>query len=221
MKRSKHGAITPQAVSQPANFPHIRRSRAHSGKLQAHGLRFALVVSRFNSFITERLLESALDTLLRMGARSGDLEIIRVPGAFEIPAAAQKAAQTGRFQSILCIGLILRGETPHFDYISREVTRGIGQSALLTGVPHAFGVLTCETLEETVNRAGLKAGNKGMEAALAAVEMATLFKEKSLAPAPGHRVRHRSPVSGGNSTHGSGNSTRGGAPFRPSATSKR
>jgi 6,7-dimethyl-8-ribityllumazine synthase len=152
-----------------------RSLRTHTGHLRAEGLRFALVVSRFNEFITERLLASAVDTLLRLGARRRDLEIVRVPGAFEIPAAARKVAASGRFQAILCLGLILRGETPHFDFISREVTRGIGQSALDSGVPHGFGVLTCDTLEEAIQRAGLKAGNKGGETALAAVEMANLF----------------------------------------------
>jgi len=146
-----------------------------SGKLSAAGFRFAVVVSRFNEFITRRLLDSAVDALQRLGAEAGDIVVIEVPGAFEIPAAARQAAASGRFSAIVCLGLILRGETPHFDYISREVTRGVGQAALETGVPHAFGVLTCETLEEAVQRAGLKAGNKGWEAALAAVEMANLF----------------------------------------------
>lgn len=143
------------------------------GKWSGDGLRFAVVVSRFNEFITARLERSALDTLARLGASA--VEVIEVPGAFEIPQAARRAASSGGFDAIVCLGLILRGETPHFDYISREVTRGIGQSALETGVPHAFGVLTCDTLEEAVQRAGLKAGNKGGEAALAAVEMANLF----------------------------------------------
>ncbi|HUX68700.1 MAG TPA: 6,7-dimethyl-8-ribityllumazine synthase [Terriglobales bacterium] len=149
--------------------------RRRAGQLSAAGFRFALVVSRFNQFITRRLLDSALDALLRLGADAADIVVIEVPGAFEIPAAARQAAQSGQFHALVCLGLILRGETPHFDYISREVTRGVGQSALETGVPHAFGVLTCDTLEEAVQRAGLKAGNKGWEAALAAVEMAHLF----------------------------------------------
>lgn len=149
--------------------------RTHAGKLDAAGLRFAVVVSRFNEFITERLLASSTQMLARLGAGRRDIEIVRVPGAFEIPAAARRMAATGRFDAILCLGLILRGETPHFDYISREVTRGVGQSALDTGVPHGFGVLTCDTLEEAIQRSGLKAGNKGGETALAAVEMASLF----------------------------------------------
>lgn len=154
--------------------PKARRPR-RVGKLSAVGCRFAVVVSRFNEFITRRLLESALDTLERLGAGADDVAVIEVPGAFEIPAAARQAASSGRFDAVLCLGLILRGDTPHFDVISREVARGIGQSALESGVPHAFGVLTCETLEEAIQRAGLKAGNKGGEAALAAAEMAQLF----------------------------------------------
>lgn len=151
-------------------------ARSLSGGYSAQGCRFALVTSRFNQFITERLLAGALDGLDRMGARAQDLQVIRTPGAFEIPAAARRAAATGRYHAIICLGLILRGETPHFEYISREVTRGIGQSAQETGVPHSFGVLTCDTLQEAIDRAGLKAGNKGLEAALAAVEMANLFR---------------------------------------------
>lgn len=145
------------------------------GKLSAEDLRFAVVYSRFNEFITRRLLASATDALERMGAAS--VHAIEVPGAFELPAAAREAAASGNFDAVVCLGLILRGETPHFDVISREVARGIGQSALETGVPHAFGVLTCETLEEAVQRAGVKAGNKGWEAAFAAVEMAQLFRQ--------------------------------------------
>ncbi|MGH9413198.1 MAG: 6,7-dimethyl-8-ribityllumazine synthase [Terriglobales bacterium] len=145
-----------------------------AGKLSARGLHFAVVVSRFNEFITQRLRTSAVDTLERLDAAG--VEVIEVPGAFEIPAAARTAAETRHFDAIVCLGLILRGETPHFDFIAHEVTRGIGQSALETAVPHAFGVLTCETLEEAIQRAGLKAGNKGAEAALAAVEMANLFR---------------------------------------------
>lgn len=150
------------------------RRKRRAGQLSAAGFRFAVVVSRFNEFITRRLLDSAVDTLERLGASPAAIEVIEVPGAFEIPAAARQAAQAG-FDAILCLGLILRGDTPHFEFISHEVARGIGQSALESGVPHAFGVLTCNTLEEAVQRAGLKGGNKGGEAALTAVEMANLF----------------------------------------------
>ena len=148
--------------------------RALEGKLDATGKRFAIVVARFNAFITERLLLSACDGLLRLGAARKDIEIARVPGAFEIPSAARTLALTGKYDAIICIGCLLRGDTAHYDVIVNEVTRGIGQSAQETGVPHAFGVLTCETLEQAIDRAGLKMGNKGFEAALAAVEMASL-----------------------------------------------
>jgi 6,7-dimethyl-8-ribityllumazine synthase len=148
--------------------------RALEGSLDATGKRFAIVVARFNAFITERLLLSACDGLLRSGAARKDIEIARVPGAFEIPLAARTLALTGKYNAIICIGCLLRGDTAHYDVIVNEVTRGIGQSAQETGVPHAFGVLTCETLEQAIDRAGLKMGNKGFEAALAAVEMASL-----------------------------------------------
>jgi 6,7-dimethyl-8-ribityllumazine synthase len=144
------------------------------GKLDASGMSFALVVARFNAFITERLLLSACDGLLRTGAGKKDIDIVRVPGAFEIPLAARALALTGKYDAIICIGCLLRGDTAHYDVIVNEVTRGIGQSAQETGVPHAFGVLTCETLEQAIDRAGLKMGNKGFEAALAAVEIASL-----------------------------------------------
>lgn len=144
------------------------------GNLKSEGKRFAIVVSRFNAFITERLLQGALDGLRRTGARSQDIEILRVPGSFELPAAARMLAMRGKYDAIICLGCLLRGETAHYDVIVNECARGVGQSAQETGVPHAFGVLTCDTLEQAVDRAGLKMGNKGMEAALAAVEMANL-----------------------------------------------
>jgi 6,7-dimethyl-8-ribityllumazine synthase len=152
---------------------------ALEGKLDASGRRFALVVARFNAFITERLLLSACDGLIRCGARREDIEIARVPGAFEIPLAARSLASTKKYDAIICIGCLLRGDTAHYDVIVNEVTRGIGQSAQETGVPHAFGVLTCENLEQAIDRAGLKMGNKGFEAALAAVEMASLGRSIS------------------------------------------
>jgi len=147
---------------------------AIEGSLSAAGKRFAIVVSRFNSFITERLFQSAYDGLLRSGAKKKDIALVRVPGAFEIPIAARQLAEAGKYDAIVCIGCLLRGDTAHYDVIVNEVTRGIGQSAQETGVPHAFGVLTCETLEQAIDRAGLKMGNKGFEAALAAVEMVNL-----------------------------------------------
>ncbi|HUK25786.1 MAG TPA: 6,7-dimethyl-8-ribityllumazine synthase [Terriglobales bacterium] len=144
------------------------------GALNAAGRRFGIVVSRFNAFITERLLQSAYDGLLRSGATEESIEIVRVPGSFEIPSAARTLAKTGNYDAIICLGCLLRGDTAHYDVIVNEVARGIGQSAQETGVPHAFGVLTCDTLEQAIDRAGLKMGNKGFEAALAAVEMANL-----------------------------------------------
>jgi 6,7-dimethyl-8-ribityllumazine synthase len=149
---------------------------ALEGSLSATGKSFAIVVSRFNAFITERLLLSALDGLVRSGADRKHIVLVRVPGAFEVPLAARTLAETGKYDAIVCIGCLLRGDTAHYDVIVNEVTRGIGQSAQETGVPHAFGVLTCENLEQAIDRAGLKMGNKGFEAALAAVEMASLKK---------------------------------------------
>ena len=148
--------------------------KATEGSLNASGHSFGIVVSRFNSFITERLLNSAVDALRRAGAKDEDIYIVRVPGSFEIPSAARALAQTGKVEAIVCLGCLLRGETSNYEHITEEVTRGVGQSAQETGVPHAWGVLTCDNLEQAIDRAGLKSGNKGFEAALAAVEMATL-----------------------------------------------
>jgi 6,7-dimethyl-8-ribityllumazine synthase len=147
---------------------------AIEGTLSAMDRRFGIVVSRFNAFITERLLVSAIDGLMRSGAKKEDIDLVRVPGAFEIPLAARKLAEAKKYDAIICIGCLLRGDTAHYDVIVNEVTRGIGQSAQETGIPHAFGVLTCDTLEQAIDRAGLKMGNKGFEAALAAIEMASL-----------------------------------------------
>jgi len=149
---------------------------ATEGGLSAKGKRFAIVVSRFNAFITERLLAGAVDGLRRSGATEKEIQVVRVPGSFEIPAAARALAETKKYDAIICLGCLLRGDTAHYDVIVNEVTRGIGQSAQETGIPHAFGVLTCDTLEQAIERAGLKMGNKGFEAALAAVEMANLKK---------------------------------------------
>jgi 6,7-dimethyl-8-ribityllumazine synthase len=150
------------------------RNDCIEGSLQARGKRFAVVVARFNSFITERLLDGALLALRQAGASKKDITIVRVPGSFEIPSAARQLAMSGKCDAIVCIGCLLRGDTLHYDVIANEVTRGVGQSAQETGVPHVFGVLTCDTLEQAIDRAGLKAGNKGYEAGLAAVEMASL-----------------------------------------------
>ncbi len=159
---------------------------AVEGDLSAEGMRFAIVVARWNAVITERLLEGALDALLRSGAKRADIEIVRVPGAWEIPSAArtladaanQKSTQAGRrLDAIITLGCLLRGETAHYEAIYNEVARGIGQSQQETGIPHSFGVLTCETLEQALNRAGIKAGNKGFEAATAAIEMVSLRRK--------------------------------------------
>jgi 6,7-dimethyl-8-ribityllumazine synthase len=168
---------------------------ALEGQLNASGKRFGIVVSRFNSFIGERLLAGTLDGLVRCGAKLYDeIEIVRVPGSFEIPSAARTLAETKKYDAVICLGCLLRGETAHYDVIVNEVTRGIGQSAQETGVPHAFGVLTCDTLEQAIDRAGLKMGNKGFEAALAAVEMANL--KKAISTQHAALSENRSRVSG-------------------------
>ena len=150
---------------------------AVEGDLFAAQMKFAIVVARWNAVITERLLEAALDALLRSGAARTDIEVVRVPGAWEIPAAARTLANLGQVDAIVTLGCLLRGETAHYEAIYNEVARGIGQSQQETGIPHSFGVLTCETLEQALNRAGIKAGNKGFEAAVAAIEMVSLHRK--------------------------------------------
>jgi 6,7-dimethyl-8-ribityllumazine synthase len=157
--------------------PNRQRTDAVEGDLNSEGMRFAVVVSRWNSFITERLLEGALDALRRSGCRKEDITVVRVPGAFEIPSQSRTLAQTGRFDAIVTLGCLIKGETDHYEHISTEVTRGIGQSAQETGVPHTYGVLTCDNLDQALDRAGLKAGNKGFEAAISAVEMVSLKRK--------------------------------------------
>jgi len=151
------------------------------GKIEAGisgaGLRFAVVVSRFNSFITERLLQGALDALERSEAAGKNVQVMHVPGAFELPLTAKKLAQTGRYDAIIAIGCVLRGETAHYDYVCSETSRGLQLAQMDTGVPVMFCVLTCDTLEQAIDRAGLKGGNKGFEAGLGAVEMARLFRK--------------------------------------------
>lgn len=149
-------------------------ARTIEGMLDAKGARFAIVVSRFNAFITERLLEGARDTLVRHGADDDALTIVRVPGAFEIPLVTRWLAASGEHDGVLALGCLIRGATPHFDYIAADVTKGLGATTLETGVPVAFGVLTTDTIEQAVERAGTKAGNKGAEAAMAAIEMVSL-----------------------------------------------
>jgi len=147
------------------------------GELQAKGLKFGIVVSRFNDFITGKLLEGALDALLRHGAREEDIEVVKVPGSFEIPLIAKKLALKGTYNSIICLGTIIRGATPHFDYVAAEVSKGIASASMETGVPMAFGVITSDTIEQAVERAGTKSGNKGFDAAITAIEMAQVIKK--------------------------------------------
>jgi 6,7-dimethyl-8-ribityllumazine synthase len=152
-------------------------SRILEGRLSAEGFRFAIVASRWNELIVGRLVSGAEDALRRLGARDDDVTIIRVPGSFEIPLAARRFAATGRFDAIICLGCVIRGETPHFEYIASEVTKGIAAAAAETGLPVSYGIITADTVEQAVNRAGVKAGNKGFEAAMSAIEMCNLLRE--------------------------------------------
>ncbi|HBO83603.1 MAG: 6,7-dimethyl-8-ribityllumazine synthase [Deltaproteobacteria bacterium GWC2_42_11] len=147
------------------------------GNLSAKGLRFAIIVSRFNDFIGERLKEGAVDTLLRSGAEDKDIDIIKVPGSFEMPVAAKKLADKGRYDAVICVGAIIRGSTPHFDYVASEAAKGIARISLETGIPVSFGIITADNIEQAIERAGTKQGNKGRDAALSAIEMANLLKE--------------------------------------------
>ena len=166
-------AFTFWAWTDPAKGKPI----AVEGDLSAEGMRFAIVVARWNAVITDRLLDGALDALLRSGASRTHIDVVRVPGAWEIAAAARTIAEQHKVDAIITLGCLLRGETAHYEAIYNEVARGIGQSQQETGVPHSFGVLTCETLEQALNRAGIKAGNKGFEAAIAAIEMVSLQRK--------------------------------------------
>ena len=149
----------------------------HQGRLHAGGFRFALVSSRWNDFLTSRLVEGALDALERLGADEGAVEHFRVPGSFEIPLLALRLAESERFDAVICLGTVIRGQTPHFEYVAGEVTKGVAQAAMETGVPVLYGIVTADTLEQAIDRAGVKAGNKGFEAAMAAVELANLYKD--------------------------------------------
>ncbi|MCX5716920.1 MAG: 6,7-dimethyl-8-ribityllumazine synthase [Nitrospirae bacterium] len=147
------------------------------GELQAKGLKFAIIVSRFNDFITSKLLDGAKDALLRHGAKEEDIDIARVPGSFEIPLIAKKLASKGTYNAVICLGTVIRGATPHFEYVAAEVSKGIAAASMETGVPIAFGVITSDTIEQAVERAGTKSGNKGWDAAITAIEMAQLLKK--------------------------------------------
>jgi len=152
-------------------------SRTIQGKLDASGIRFAIVVSRFNSFISDRLLTGAMDALERHGAAPDDITIVWVPGSFEIVLAAKKLALSGNFDAVICLGALLQGETPHFEYISSVVAKGIGNVGLESGIPVIYGILTCNTLEQAIERAGLKSGNRGFDAAMSAIEMVQVVKQ--------------------------------------------
>jgi 6,7-dimethyl-8-ribityllumazine synthase len=147
------------------------------GELQAKGLKFGIVMSRFNDFITSKLLDGAKDALLRHGAREDDIDVLKVPGSFEIPMVAKKMALKGTYNAIICLGTVIRGATPHFEYIAAEVSKGIATASMETGVPIAFGIITCDTIEQAVERAGTKSGNKGWDAATTAIEMAQLLRK--------------------------------------------
>jgi 6,7-dimethyl-8-ribityllumazine synthase len=149
----------------------------HEGRLNAEGFRFAIVGSRWNEFISGRLVEGALDALTKLGAQSEAVTVFRVPGAFEIPVLAMRLAKSNNFDAIICLGTIIRGQTPHFEYIANEVARGISQAGLETGLPVIFGVVTADTVDQAIDRAGVKLGNKGFEAAMTAVELVNLYAE--------------------------------------------
>jgi 6,7-dimethyl-8-ribityllumazine synthase len=148
----------------------------HQGRLNADGFRFAVIASRWNDFLTGRLLEGALDALERLGAAEKSVEVFKVPGSFEIPLLARKLAGSGKWDAVVCVGTLIRGQTPHFEYIASEVTKGIAQAGMETGVPVVYGIVTADTLEQAIDRAGVKAGNKGFEAAMSAVELVNLYK---------------------------------------------
>ena len=150
--------------------------KVHQGLLTAVGFRFAIVVARWNDFLTAKLTDGAIDALERLGADENSVEVFKIPGAYEIPLAAQKVAGSGRFDAVICIGVVIRGETPHFDYVAGEAAKGVTNASLQTGVPVLFGVVTTDTLDQAINRAGVKAGNKGFEAAMAAVELVNLYQ---------------------------------------------
>jgi 6,7-dimethyl-8-ribityllumazine synthase len=147
------------------------------GSLQSSGLKFAIIIARFNDFVANHLLDGAKDALRRTGSAEKDVKIIRVPGSFEIPVVASRLAGSGEYDAIICLGAILRGETPHFDYIAAEAAKGIAHVTLQTGVPVAFGIITADTMDQAMDRAGAKSGNKGFDAAMTAIEMASLFKK--------------------------------------------
>ena len=168
---------TAKALTTRRSDSTILQTVTHQGRLNAEGFRFALIASRWNDFITSRLVEGALDALERLGAAKDSVELYKVPGSFEIPLLALKVAESGKFDVVICLGTIIRGQTPHFEYIAGEVTKGIAQAGMQTGVPVVYGIVTADTLEQAIDRAGVKLGNKGFEAAMSAVELVNLYKE--------------------------------------------
>lgn len=154
----------------------ILQAKVHQGRLKADGFKYAIIASRWNDFLTSRLVEGAIDALERLGADENSVEIFKVPGSFEIPMLAHKVALSSRFDAVICVGTILRGQTPHFDFVAGEATKGIAMAALQSGIPVVYGIITADTLEQAIDRAGVKAGNKGFEAAQAAVEMVNLYR---------------------------------------------
>ena len=162
-----------------ANLPDkekILQPKVHQGLLTAAGFRFAIIAARWNDFLTAKLVEGAIDALERLGASEDAVEIFKVPGSFEIPLTAQKAAASGRFDAVICLGTVIRGETSHFEHVAGEAAKGIASAAMQTGVPVLFGIVTAENLEQAINRAGVKSGNKGFEAAMSAIELVNLYK---------------------------------------------
>lgn len=151
--------------------------KIHRGRSSAEGFRFAIIVSRWNDFLTSKLTEGAIDALEASGVAEDAVEIFKVPGAFELPLTSLKAAQSGRFDAVIALGVVIRGETPHFEYVAGEAAKGISQASMQTGVPVLFGVVTADTLDQAINRCGVKAGNKGYEAAVSAIEVANLYRE--------------------------------------------
>lgn len=152
------------------------QAKVHQGRLKADGFRYAIVASRWNDFLTSKLVEGAIDALERLGADENSVEVFKVPGSFEIPMIADKVAKSGLFDAVICVGTILRGQTPHFDFVAGAATKGIADVAISSGIPVLYGIITADTLEQAIDRAGVKAGNKGFEAAQAAVEMVNLYK---------------------------------------------
>jgi 6,7-dimethyl-8-ribityllumazine synthase len=153
------------------------QTKVHQGKLKAEGFRFAIVVASWNDFLTSKLVEGSLDALEKLGADEKSVEVFKVPGSFELPLVAKKVCESKNFDAVICLGVVIRGQTPHFDYVAGEAAKGIGQIGMQTGMPVMFGVVTADTLEQAIDRCGVKAGNKGFEAAMSAVELVNLFKE--------------------------------------------